>query len=140
MVQKKAAWEEIKAMIGKNTVEKLEIDKSIVRNYCQCIGDPNPKWQDTAPPGLLTTVLLTGGGVALGIPQPFAKGVAAGADWEFYKPIKVGDVITTEHEFADLQDKSSEKGRRAIIVFKSKHTNQRGEVVAVSTNNLMSFE
>jgi acyl dehydratase len=133
-------FEEVKAMVGKKKVEVLEIDKSIIRNYSQCIGDPNPKWKDTAPPGLLTTVMLSGGVVALSIPQVYKRGVAAGADWEFYKPIKLGDVITTSHEFADIQDKSTEKGKRALMIFKSKHTNQKGEVVAVSTNSVMNME
>ena len=138
--QKRPTFEEIKAMIGKKKVEVLEIDKSIIRNFSRCIGDPNPKWKDTAPPGLLTTVMLSGGVVALSIPLPHKRGVAAGADWEFYKPIKLGDVITTAHEFADIQDKSTEKGKRALKIFKSKHTNQKGELVAISTNSVMSME
>lgn len=72
--------------------------------------------------------------------MPYKKGVAAGADWEFYKPIKIGDVITTTHEFADMQDKSTDKGKRFLIIFKSKHTNQNGELVAVSTNSVFTME
>ncbi len=83
----------------------LEIDKSIIRNFSQCLGDHNPKWKAAAPPGLLTTAMLSGGVVALQIPQPYKRGVAAGADWEFYKSAKLDDVITTVHEFAYIQDK-----------------------------------
>ena len=137
--EKKPTLQEIKALIGKKKEEKLEIDKSIIRAYCQSIGDRSPKWQDTAPPGLLTTVLLSGSVIALSIPYPFKRGVAAGADWEFFKPIKAGDVITTVHEFADIQDKSSEKGPRVLIIFKSTHKNQKGELVGTSTNSVMSY-
>ncbi|HJX70064.1 MAG TPA: MaoC family dehydratase N-terminal domain-containing protein [Dehalococcoidia bacterium] len=138
--EKRPTFEEVKAMVGKKKEEVLEIDKSVIRNFAQCIGDSNSKWKDTAPPGLLTTVIVSGSVIALKIPQPYKRGVAAGADWEFYKPIKLGDVITTVHEFADIQDKSTEKGKRALIIFKSKHTNQKGELVAISTNSVISME
>jgi len=137
--EKKITLEDVKAMIGKKKEEKLEIDRSLIRAYCQSIGDRSPRWQDTAPPGLLTTVLLSGSVVALSIPLPYKRGVAAGADWEYFKPIKVGDVITTTHEFAEIQDKGGEKGPRVLIIFKSTHKNQKGEVVATSTNSVMSY-
>ena len=136
---KKPTLEEIRKMIGKKKEEVLEIDRSLIRAYCQAIGDPSPRWRDTVPPGFLTTVVLSGSVLALNIPFPFKRGVAAGADWDYYKPIKVGDVITTTHEFAEIQDKSSEKGPRVLIIFKSTHKNQKGEVVATSTNSVMSY-
>jgi len=138
--QKKPTMEELKAIAGKKKKEEvLEIDRTVIKRYAEAIGDPDPKWKDVAPPGLLTAAMLTGGFPALGIPLPFKRGVAAGGDWEFYKPIKAGDIITTTHEFAEIQDKSSEKGPRALLIFKSTHKNQKGEVVAVSTNTLMSY-
>jgi len=141
MVQgKMPTVEEVQAMIGKTKEEVLVIDKSLVLNYCQAVGDKNPLWNDTAPPGFLATVTMSGSVIALRIPMPYKKGVAAGADWDFYKPIKIGDVITTTHEFADMQDKSTDKGKRFLIIFKSKHTNQKGEVVAVSTNSVFTME
>ena len=136
---KKPTLEEVKKLIGKKKDEVFEVDKSILRLFNQCIGEADPKWEKTAHPGLLTAAMLSGSVLALGIPYPYKRGVAAGADWEFFKPIKAGDVITTSHEFADVQDKSSEKGPRVLLVFKSTHKNQKGEVVAVSSNNVMSY-
>ena len=138
--EKKPTIEELKATTGKaKTEEVLEIDKSILRAYCESIEDPNPRWETEAPPGFLTTVWMSGSFPALGTPLPFKRGVAGGGDWEFYKPIKAGDVITTTHEFFDIQDKSSEKGPRALLIFKATHKNQKGEIVAVTTNTMMSY-
>ncbi len=136
---KKPTLEEIRKLIGKKKDDVLEIDKSMLRAFNQCIGESDPKWEKTAHPGLLTAAMLSGGVLILGVPYPYKRGVAAGADWEYLKPIKVGDVITTTHEFADIQDKSSEKGPRALMIFKSTHKNQKGEVVAISTNTVMSY-
>ena len=79
------------------------------------------------------------GAMLLGVPLPFKRSVAGGADWEFFKPIKKGDIIHTVHEFSELQDKTSDKGPRALMVYKSTHKNQKGEVVAISTNTIMSY-
>jgi acyl dehydratase len=138
--EKEPTIDELRAAVGKaKTEEVLEIDKSMIRAFCESTEDTNPKWYDTAPPGLLTAVMLSGSYPALKTPMPFKRGVAGGGDWEFYKPIKAGDVITTTHEFADIQDKSSEKGPRALLIFKSTHKNQKGEIVAVVTNTMMSY-
>ena len=134
-----ATVEEIKARIGETKEEVIEIDKSMIRAYCEAIGDNNPKWGDIAPPGFLTNAKISSGGVALGIPMPYMRIVAAGGDWEFVKPIKAGDKITNIHEFHDMIDKGSEKGPRVLIVYKTTHKNQNGEVVGITTANVMSY-
>jgi len=137
--EKKPTLEELRALIGVRGGETaVEVDKSIIRSLCNCIGDPSPKWRDIAPPSLLLGARFLGEGVK--ITWPYAGLVDAGAEYEFYKPIKPGDVITTTSELADVQDKSSAKGPRALISFKATHKNQKGEVVAISTSKVMSFE
>ena len=134
-----ASWDEIKGLEGKKTEQVLDIDQHMINLFTDCIGDTSPKWRGIAPPGLTTTAMVSSGAVFLGIPLPFQRSVAAGTDWEFLKPLKAGDTCTTTHEFFELQDKSSEKGPRALMVYKSTHKNQNGEVVAVSSNTIMSY-
>jgi len=135
-----ASWDEIKALEGKKHEEVLEIDQHMINLYTDCIGDPSPKWKSgIVPPGLMTTAMISSGAVFLGIPLPHKRSVAAGTDWEFLKPVEAGDTLTTSHEFHELQDKSSEKGPRALMIYKSTHKNQNGEVVAISTNTIMSY-
>jgi len=138
--EKRPTIEELKATTGKAKKEEVfEIDKSMLRAFCESIEDPNPRWQDEASPGFLTTVMMSGSFPVLKTPLPFKRGVAGGGDWEFYKPNKAGDVITTIHEFFDNQDKSSEKGPRVLLIFKATHKNQKGEIVAVTSNTMMSY-
>lgn len=137
--QKQWSLEEIRSFIGKKTEQTLVIDRSMLRAFCQCIEESDPKWLETVAPGFFTSVFISGGYSSLGIPTPYKRTVAAGADWEFLKPITAGDVITTTHQFVDIQDKSSEKGPRAMLVFKSTHCNQKGEIVGISTTNVMSY-
>ena len=130
---------EIRTRIGEKRQEAVEIDKNMLLAYCQCIEESNPKWQNTTPPGFLLMVNMSGGASAINIPDPFPKKVAAGTECEYLKPIKLGDTITTTHEFTEIQDKSSEKGPRALMIFKSTHKNQKGEVVAITTGSAMSY-
>jgi hydroxyacyl-ACP dehydratase HTD2-like protein with hotdog domain len=137
---KKATVEEIKKLEGKKSQESMEIDQHMIHLFTECIGDPNPVWKKgVVPPGFVTTAMVSGGAMVLGIPIPFPRSVAAGADWEFFKPLKAGDTLQTTHEFFELQDKSSDKGPRALMVYKSTHKNQKGELIAVSTNSIMSY-
>ncbi len=131
--------DEVKSYLGKSIQENMEIDGTVIRQFVECIGDTNPIWKDTAPPGLVTTAMISSGAMLIGVPLLHKRSVAGGADWEFFKPIKKGDVITTTHEFSELQDKGSEKGPRLLMIYKSSHKNQRGELVAVSTNTIMNF-
>jgi len=137
--EKRPTVEEVKAMIGKVNKETMVMDASRVRAFCQAIGDTNPRWQEFVHPGFLTNANMSSGISGLGIPWPYKRIVAAGADWEFYKPIKIGDTITTTHEFTELQDKGSDKGPRVLMISKSKHVNQKGELVALSTGRVMSY-
>ena len=90
-----------------------------------------------APPSLLFAAMFFGEGFPVDF--PCAGVVDMGSDFEFCRPIRPGDVITTVTEFADIQDRSSEKGRRAFMAFKSTHKNQKGELLAISTSRIMSF-
>jgi len=131
--------DEVKTYLGKKREESMEIDGTVIRAYCECIGDPNPAWTNTAPPGLVTTAMISSGAMLIGVPLLYKRSVAGGADWEFFKPIKKGDTIHTSHEFSELQEKASDKGPRLLMVYKSSHKNQKGELVAISTNTIMNY-
>lgn len=70
---------------------------------------------------------------------PYPGIVDAGADWEFLKPIKVGDELTVVNALSGVEDKSSEKGKRILFSMTSNITNQRGELVIKSTGRIMNL-
>jgi acyl dehydratase len=131
--------EELKAAIGKTgRPSNFEIDKTMIRRFCEAIGDKNPKWNEFMHPGLLTAAMLMGEGAPM--PQwPYPGIVDAGLELEFFKPIKPGDVLTVTNELCGVEDKSSEKGKRLLISMKSTTKNQRGEVVATATGRVMNL-
>lgn len=133
-----ASVEELKTLIGKQgRPTTYQIDKSMVRLYCDTIDDRNPRWKDRMPPGLLTAAMFMGEGVPMEWPYPGI--VDAGLEQEYLKPIKPGDTITITNEVYNIEDKSSEKGKRLLISMKSTIKNQNGEVVATSVGRVMNI-
>jgi len=133
-----ATVEDLKALIGnKGSRTIYEIDKSMTRLYCDTIDDHSPKWEEVTPPGLLTAAMFMGEGTHMEWPYPGI--VDAGLELEFFKPVKPGDVITIVNELFNVEDKSSEKGKRLLISMKSTTSNQRGEVVATSVGRVMNL-
>jgi len=131
--------EALKAVIGqKGPPTTYEIDKSMIRRFCDAIGDKNPKWKEVMPPGLLAAAMLMGQG-AMTPPWPYPGIVDAGLELECFKPIKPGDTITIVNELHNVEDKSSERGKRLLVSFRSTIKNQRGEVVAASTGRVMNI-
>lgn len=133
-----ATIEELQALIGKHGGEsKFTIDKSMVRLFCDTLGEDVSKWKGVVPPGLMTSAIFVGEGVKMEWPYPGI--VDAGADWEFLKPIKVGDELTVVNALSGVEDKSSEKGKRILFSMTSNITNQRGELVIKSTGRIMNL-
>jgi acyl dehydratase len=121
---------------GKPTV--FEIDKTMIKRYCEAIGDPSPVWRDRMPPGMLTAAMLMGEGAQMP-PFPYPGIVDAGGDWEYFKSIKAGDTITVVNEFTGTEDKSNDKRKMLLFHMKSTFTNQHKEVVAVASGRVMNL-
>ena len=56
--------------------------------------------------------------------------VNAGNDFEFFCPIRPGDVITSKKKLADIKERAGSLGRMFIITEETTFVNQRGEKVA----------
>lgn len=123
---------------NKGRPTSYEIDRTMIKRYCEAIGDPSPKWRDVMPPGLLAAAMLMGEGAQM--PNfPYPGIVDAGGDWEYFKPIRSGDTITVVNEFTGVEDKSNEKRKMLLFSMKSTFTNQRNEVVATAGGRVMNL-
>lgn len=113
--------------------------KTAIRNYVNGIGDVNPLYRDEeysqktrygrliAPPNWLYSVFPTW--VSVGLPG--VHGFHSGNDWEFYKPIYVGDRIIPECIFMGYDEKKGEfAGRMVILREEARYYNQEGDLVA----------
>ena len=129
----------------------MHIDWSKVREFARAIKDPNPLYTN---PELAKKELG-------GIPSPVTF-LQASAFWtdqtsnpgfggfdlrrvlhgeqefEFFKPILVGDTLTGVTKIADLYEKEGGRGGKMnFMLTETEYTNQKGEKVAISRTTLI---
>ncbi|MDD5748633.1 MAG: MaoC family dehydratase N-terminal domain-containing protein [Actinomycetota bacterium] len=122
--------------------DEYEIGREKMKEYANAVGDMNPYYHDKAfgkeskykdniaPPCFASVYNLLGCGKMFLDPElkiNFAMLVHGEQEFEFVKPVKPGDLITTTGRIADIY----EKGKNDFIVFEGRSTNQNGELVAV---------
>ena len=135
-----AITEEMKSMIGMETGRVVhEVDKTMLLRLAEAIEDPNPRWQEEAAPGFIFAAMVTGGGELPDKLFPLKRKVAGGGDWEFYLPIKVGDVITCTAKLADIYEREGKAGKMLFFVTETIITNQKGEVAAKGKSTLINY-
>ncbi len=113
--------------------------KDAIRKFVDGIGDQNPLWRDesyakktrygaiVAPPSWLYSVFPSW--VLQGLPG--VHGLHLRNDWEFYKPVFLGDRITPECVFTGFDVKPSRfAGKMVIESQEARYYNQNGELVA----------
>ncbi len=120
-----------------------------VRKFLNGIGDLNPLFRDEeyakktrykkaiAPLNWVYSVYPTW--VLQGLPGVHA--FHSGTDWEFHKPIYVGDKITPEATFTGFEEKESEFSGKFVMEYQeAKFINQRGELVSKAKTWLVRAE
>ena len=123
--------------------------KDAIRHFANGIGDPNPLFRDPeyasrtrwgciiAPPFFLYSVGNPQGQEGL----PGVHAFYCGAEWEWFKTIRVDDEVTCVDVPTDLIEKRGRMGGRQFLqVGKVFYANQRGELVAVCKRMTMRVE
>jgi len=62
-----------------------------------------------------------------------------GGEWEFYKPLKVGDVITSRTKLANIYERQGKIGKMYFYVAETNIVNQRNEQGAKATGTLILY-
>lgn len=136
------AVNEARSLIGvqlRRAPFNTEASRIAIVRFARGIGDRNPLWLEEeygrgtrwgcmiASPTWLYTVDDT-------VIAPKLRGIHtiyAGADWEFYRPARLGDTITSEAHLVDIQEKMGQFcGRMVLQVSEVIYRNQSGEPVA----------
>jgi acyl dehydratase len=118
-----------------------EVEKGAIRRFVNALGDHNPLYEDEA----FAKRSRYGGKIAPPLfaitfnrerrPQPdnrLGKGaVNAGNEFEFFGPIRPGDVLTHTTKLADIKQRMGKLGRMFVLTYETTCVNQRGELVAI---------
>lgn len=123
-------------------VTEYEIGREKMKEYASAINDSNPHYHDKefgkksrygdniAPPLFASVYNLMGCANMFFDPElalNFAMLVHGEQEFEWLKPIKPGDIITTTGKIVDI----AEKGNNDVIKYEARSKNQEGELVTI---------
>jgi len=122
--------------------DEYEIGREKMKEYARAVGDMNPYYHDRgfgknsiygdniAPPCFASVYNLMGCAKMFFDPElkiNFAMLVHGEQEFEFIKPVKPGDLITTTGRIVEIY----EKGNNDFVVFEARSKNQNGELVTI---------
>lgn len=166
MAEKEVTLEDLRKQLGKEGPPvTVEIEKGMIRRFVHAVDDPNPLWRDEeyarktkygniiAPPYLLCTLMALipptdpkapPGSMAPMIPDmEFPKNLKGildgGGEWELYKPLKVGDVITSRTKLANIYERGGKMGKMYFYVTETNIVNHHNEQVAKATGTVILY-
>ena len=144
--------DEIRACIGMQSEPTvIEIEKGMIKGFAEAIEDPNPLWQDeeyarssqyggiVAPPGFLMSLMMRGPIMELPFELPFTRRLDGGGDWEYFKPVRPGDVLTVVTKLVDIREREGRLGAMVFMVSEITWRNQRNELVARSRGTSIRY-
>ena len=145
-----------KSLIGKTAKPfTMPVEWGKVREFARAIKDKNPVYFDpeaakkecggipVPPTFLMASSFWQAGsaqdaGTALDVGFDTRRILHGEQEFEFYKTIFVGDVLTGVARIADLYEKEGGRGgKMTFLVTETEYTNQKGEKVALSRSTLI---
>ena len=127
----------------------MEVEKGAIMKFAEAIGDDNPLWTDEiiarkskyggliAPPTFLRSIRIDR--PELPFDLPFTRLLDGGSDWEYFQPVRAGDLITAKNQITDLQERVGRMGLMIIMTNLITYVNQLQEVVATQTNTSIRY-
>ena len=59
-------------------------------------------------------------------------------DWEFFQPLRPGDIISSKKKILDIYEKKGKSGELIFIITETTYTNQREEVVVIEKGTIIA--
>jgi len=153
MSQDSVITDEMRAVIGVESEPSVyEIEKEPIRRWAEAIGDPNPLYHDeeyakkrgyrslVAPPAFVAQYsypVKAGGRPRFS--SPFTRNLNGGNEYEFFKPVQAGDVITATTKVVDIYEREGRLGKMLFVISETTYKNQDGEIVAKARNTGISY-
>ena len=152
---------EIKAMVGKEKVYENwdEIGRGQIKRFALAVGDNNPLYFDeeyagksryqgiTAPPTMIFE-MSHNIGAEMGedgspedawgrLPSPFKNIIRGGNEYEFYQPVRPGDVISTANKIVQIYERPGKAGTMVFMINELTYYNQRGEKLGLNRETVI---
>ena len=127
------------------TTMKVEFGK--IREFARAVKDDNPIYRDearcVAPPTFLMSIAhwMDLAGTRPGLKLDLRRVLHGEQEFEYLKPIRPGDVLSTRWRTKDVFEKPGKRGGKMLfVVGETEFTNQRGEVVAYMRSTTIQTE
>ena len=156
--------EEVTKLLGKTgEVITMEVEKGAIKRYADAVGDYNPRYWDEeyaktskygsiiAPPGFFgwptrwTGIqpvfpdIYSGEAKVALIQAGYTRYLYGGTDFEFYRPIRAGDILKGYPKVATIIEREGKSGQLIFVSIETTYTNQNGDVVAKQSHNFVFF-
>lgn len=117
-----------------------EIEKVMVKKFAEAIDDPNPAWLEVAPPTFPAALVPTGLlHVVFNAECPLKRILNGSSELTYFKPIKVGDVISVTGRLTRLRQMGGRDGVTLFMFAEVTYTNQDGEVAVRGKNTYIRY-
>ena len=141
MSEESVITDEMKKLIGVELgSEVYDVEKWWVRKFAEAIDDPNPRWQEIAPPTFATALICDElDNAIMTLNGPLTRGLNGGNELEYFQPIRIGDTISVTGKIVNMRERAGRLGKMLIIYSELTYTNQKGEVAAKCRNTSIRY-
>src|SRR5271170_3293974 len=140
----------VRAQIGiEGEPRTYDVERGAIRRFAEAIGDPNPLFNDEAharesrfggmiaPPTFCRSLGRDLPEVKLDLPE--FRVLDGGSEWEYFKPIRPGDRITTVSKIADIRENAGRLGPMVFIVVENRYTNQYNQLCVLQRMTIIRY-
>jgi acyl dehydratase len=126
-----------------------EVEKGAVIRFADAIEDPNPVYRDEvaardsryggliAPPTFLRS--MAPGPATVEARSPLTRTLDGGSEWEFFYPVRPGDLVTVTVKLASVVQRTGRLGQMIILTRETTYVNQLGQIVAIQRSTSISY-
>lgn len=166
MARKSAITREMKKSIGTKLFQDFppdEVSTWAIKRFIEATTDENPLWQDEvyakktrwggiiAPPAFLHVFDpanrafrrlpdLSHMATTLPFEPPYTRTFQAFYEFQFFNPLRPGDMITSTAKIGDVYEREGKSGRMVFIRMDNEHYNQKKELVGITSEAMVSLE
>ena len=154
MTQDSVITDEMRNLVGVESEPSVyQIEREPIRRWAEAIGDTNPLYHDeeyakkkghrglVAPPAFVCQYAYpTKVGKSAGrVRSPFTRNLNGGNEYEFFKTVCAGDILTATTKLAEIFERPGRLGTMLFIIYETTFRDEKGEVVAKSRGTGISY-